>query len=75
LHEVVRRAGLRVEHELEDPLPLSVHRFFATTRSARIRATSKWALRAAAHGLAPSLARRLFTVHYACICLPDAASR
>jgi SAM-dependent methyltransferase len=71
MRDVVRRAGLRVERELEDPLPLSVHRFFATTRSARAQASAKWALRAAAHRAAPALARRLFTVHYACLCLPD----
>jgi hypothetical protein len=27
-------------------------------------------LRRAIHELAPSLARRLFTVHYACLCAP-----
>ncbi|HZL48246.1 MAG TPA: class I SAM-dependent methyltransferase [Solirubrobacteraceae bacterium] len=69
---IVARAGLRVAGELEDPLPLAVHRFFAgTTPSARAAATTKWALRAGLHRLAPSTARRLFTVHYACLCLPD----
>ena len=68
--EIVARAGLRVAGELEDPLPLSVHVFFATTPSARVRGTAKWALRAGLHRLAPGLARRLFTVHYACLCLP-----
>lgn len=67
---IVRQAGLRVAGELEDPLPLSVHTFFATTSSARARARAKWALRAGLHRLAPGLARRLFTVHYACLCLP-----
>jgi hypothetical protein len=33
----------------------------------------KWAARAALHGVAPPLARRLFTVHYACLCLPPVA--
>jgi hypothetical protein len=69
---MVARAGLRVAGELEDPLPLTVHMFFATTPSARVRATAKWALRAGLHRLAPGLARRLFTVHYACLCLPAA---
>lgn len=64
------RAGLSVVAELEDPLPLAVHRFFATTRRGRAGASAKWALRAGTHGIAPSLARRLFTVHYACLCLP-----
>jgi SAM-dependent methyltransferase len=68
--EIVARAGLSVACDLDDPLPLEVHRFFAATPSARVTATAKWALRAALHRLAPSLARRLFTVHYACLCRP-----
>ncbi|HSZ69063.1 MAG TPA: class I SAM-dependent methyltransferase [Solirubrobacteraceae bacterium] len=60
-------AGLRIAGELEDALPLEVHRFLASSASA---ATVKWALRAGPHRLAPGLARRLFTVHYACLCLP-----
>jgi SAM-dependent methyltransferase len=73
MRALVGRAGLRVAQELEDPLPLSVHRFFASTRPARVRASAKWALRAGTHKLAPALARRLFTVHYACLCLPDSS--
>jgi SAM-dependent methyltransferase len=70
--EIVAHAGLRIAGELEDPLPLAVHRFLApTTASARAAATAKWGLRAGLHRLAPSVARRLFTVHYACLCLPD----
>lgn len=68
--EIVARAGLRVAGELEDPLPLTVHTFFAATPLARVRGRAKWALRAGLHRLAPGLARRLFTVHYACLCLP-----
>jgi SAM-dependent methyltransferase len=69
--EIVARAGLRIAGELEDPLPLAVHRFLApATASARAAATAKWGLRAGLHRLAPSFARRLFTVHYACLCLP-----
>jgi SAM-dependent methyltransferase len=64
------RAGLSIACELEDPLPLSVHRFFADTRLRRTAAASKWGFRTALHRLVPSLARRLFTVHYACLCLP-----
>lgn len=71
--EIVARAGLQVARELEDPLPLEVHRFFAATRRARMAATAKWALRAGLHRLAPPVARRLFTVHYACLCLPPVA--
>jgi SAM-dependent methyltransferase len=63
-------AGLRVACELEDPLPLEVHRFFAATPRARAVATARWSLRAGLHRLSPPLARRLFTVHYACVCLP-----
>jgi SAM-dependent methyltransferase len=61
-------AGLRIEAELEDALPLRVHTFWAPAPAARAAATAKWALRASAHALAPALARRLFTVHYACLC-------
>jgi SAM-dependent methyltransferase len=67
---MIDRAGLTIACELEDPLPARVHRFFATSALRRSGATGKWALRAALHGLAPSLARRAFTVHYACLCLP-----
>jgi SAM-dependent methyltransferase len=67
---IVARAGLTVACELEDTLPLPVHLFFATTPLARARATAKWALRTGLYHSAPSLARRLFTVHYACLCLP-----
>ncbi len=67
---IVARAGLRIAGELEDPLPLSAHVFFATTALTRARGRAKWALRAGLHRLAPGLARRLFTVHYACLCLP-----
>jgi hypothetical protein len=51
-------------------LPVDVHRFFASTRSARLAARAKWALRAGLHRVAPFAARRLFTLHYACLCLP-----
>jgi SAM-dependent methyltransferase len=66
---IVARAGLPLGGELDDALPLDVHRFFARTRSARMAASAKWALRAGLHRLAPVAARRLFTVHYACLCL------
>jgi SAM-dependent methyltransferase len=60
-------AGLQRAAELDDPLPLAVHRFDAHAGPARVRATGKWALRAGLHTLAPGLARSLFTVHYACL--------
>lgn len=67
---MVAHAGMSIACEIEDPLPASVHRFFAPTATARLTATAKWALRAALHRVAPRLAGRLFTVHYACLCLP-----
>ncbi|HEY4810064.1 MAG TPA: methyltransferase domain-containing protein [Solirubrobacteraceae bacterium] len=71
-HAFVARAGLSIAAELDDPLPLEVHRFFATSPSARAAGTLKWAVRAGVHRLAPSLAHRAFTLHYACLCLPAA---
>jgi SAM-dependent methyltransferase len=70
VREIVARAGLRIACELDDPLRLEVHRFFASTRPARAAAGARWAIRAGLHRLAPPLARRAFTVHYACLCLP-----
>jgi SAM-dependent methyltransferase len=66
---IVADAGLILADELEDALPLSVHRFFAAGAPARVRGTIKWGLRSALHRTLPGLARRLFTVHYACLCL------
>jgi ubiquinone/menaquinone biosynthesis C-methylase UbiE len=66
---IVTRAGLRVAGELEDALPLAAQRFFARTTAQGAKATAKWATRNGLHRLAPPLARRLFTVHYACLCL------
>jgi SAM-dependent methyltransferase len=71
VYDLVRDAGLRVARELDDPLPLEVHRFFAQTRSQRASASAKWAVRSGIHRLTPTGARRLFSVHYACLCLPD----
>ncbi len=67
--DTVARAGLTIIGELDDALPLSVHRFFASTTLARARATAKWGVRAGLAAGAPGLARRLFTVHYACLCV------
>jgi SAM-dependent methyltransferase len=71
--EIVAGAGLRLVAELEDALSLSVHQFFATGARARAQGTAKWALRRSLHGVAPSLARRLFTLHYACVCVAPGA--
>jgi SAM-dependent methyltransferase len=69
MRRIVADAGLSIAAELEDPLPLAAHRFFAITPRQRAAASAKWATRASLHRLAPALARRLFTVHYACLCL------
>jgi SAM-dependent methyltransferase len=72
VHRIVARAGLTIACELDDPLPVAVQRFFASSGPARAAASAKWALRAGLHRTAPALARRAFTLHYACLCLPDA---
>jgi SAM-dependent methyltransferase len=70
---IVAEAGLAVGPELQDPLPLAVHRFFAESASARAAAAGKWALRLGLSRLAPPLARRVFTVHYSCLCVTPGA--
>jgi SAM-dependent methyltransferase len=67
---IAATAGLEIAAELQDPLPLAVHRFFATGTRARALALAKWGARAGADRVAPPLARRLFTVHYACLLVP-----
>jgi SAM-dependent methyltransferase len=69
VRRLVAQAGLSLAGELEDPLPLAAHSYFAETSRQRAAAAGKWAARASLHGLAPTLARRLFTVHYACLCV------
>ena len=51
--DMVQRAGLRIAARLDDPLPLSVHRFFAATPIARARATVKWGVRRGTAGVRP----------------------
>jgi SAM-dependent methyltransferase len=70
MHRMVEDAGLRVEAELTDPLPREVHLYFATGRGQRARALAKAGVRRGLFTLAPRLAERTFTVHYACLCLP-----
>jgi SAM-dependent methyltransferase len=70
MRRCIERAGLSVACELTDPLGLETQRFFAASTAARSKATATWAARAGLHRTAPFLARRLFTVHYACLCLP-----
>jgi 2-polyprenyl-3-methyl-5-hydroxy-6-metoxy-1,4-benzoquinol methylase len=68
--EIVSQAGMQLAGELEDALPLAAQKFFARTPAQTATATLKWGARGSLHLLAPPLARRLFTVHYACLCLP-----
>jgi SAM-dependent methyltransferase len=70
VRSLVTEAGLKVEHELADPLPLEVHTFFAESRSQRLRAGLKAAARRGLFAVAPSAAERVFTLHYACLCRP-----
>jgi len=70
---IVAQAGLEIDAELEDALPLAAQTFFATSAAARTRAGLKWALRSGLHRLAPPLALRLFTVHWAAVCRKPAA--
>ena len=70
-----QRAGLAIAGELEDPLPLRVHSVLRRdSRAARGAHGRSGALR---DGRSPrarrALARRAFTVHYACLCLPPDA--
>jgi SAM-dependent methyltransferase len=68
--QIVAAAGLEVACELEDPLPLRAQRFFAHGPRGEAAALAKWALRRGLHEATPPLARRLFTLHYACLCRP-----
>jgi SAM-dependent methyltransferase len=68
VRSLVERAGMSVQEELLDPLPLEVHTFFAPSGAARARATAKGAVRRAVFALSPRLAERAFTLHYACLC-------
>ncbi len=70
VRELIASAGLSIAAELDDPLPLAVHRFFAASPRARAAARAKWAVRTSTHRIAPAIARRVFTVHYACVCVP-----
>jgi SAM-dependent methyltransferase len=66
---IVAQAGMSIAGELEDPLGRSTATFFASSPSARARASAKWAFRSGLHQLWPTVGRRLFTVHYACLCV------
>jgi SAM-dependent methyltransferase len=68
---IVARAGMSIAGELEDPLGRATATFFAASAPACAWASAKWAFRSGLHRLWPAAGRRLFTVHYACLCLPS----
>ena len=68
--ELANQAGLRLVVELSDPLTLSHHSFFATTSRQRATAALKAAVRRSVFATSAHVAERLFTVHYACLCVP-----
>ena len=67
VREMLEEAGLVVAADLLDPLPRSVHTFFADSAPARARASLKAAVRRGLFAVAPRAAERAFTLHYACI--------
>ena len=70
VREIVARAGLSIAAELEDPLPLDGPALLRARLRARGRQRRQVGrARQLCTALAPPLARRLFTLHYACLCL------
>jgi SAM-dependent methyltransferase len=67
VHALSRHAGLKLAGELADPLPAAVHTFWAESYGGRGRGLAKAGLRRTLFTLAPGLAERAFTVHYACL--------
>jgi hypothetical protein len=63
-------AGLRVAADVADPLPLAVHAFFAKTPAQCFKAALKASTRRSLFAFAPGAAERVFTLHYATLCLP-----
>jgi SAM-dependent methyltransferase len=61
---LVAGAGMRIEAELCDPLPLAVHLFDRTSRGSKVRGYAKWAIRTAVARI-PTVGERLITLHYA----------
>ncbi|MEA2389048.1 MAG: hypothetical protein QOG41_1821 [Thermoleophilaceae bacterium] len=68
VRELVTGAGLRITDELLDPLPTTVHLFDARTAAERAAAHAKSGMRRTIFRVSPTLAARLFTLHYACVC-------
>jgi methionine biosynthesis protein MetW len=75
VREIAAACGLRIVAELADPLPLVVHRFHAQGGREDAAAALRWALRAGLLRTAPPLARRVFTLHFACLCTRRDAQR
>jgi SAM-dependent methyltransferase len=67
---LVAAAGLRVAAEVLDPLPREVHTFFASSPVEQARGLAKAAVRRGLFRVAPAVAERAVTLHYACACLP-----
>jgi SAM-dependent methyltransferase len=70
VRQLVADAGLRVAAELLDPLPREVHTFFASSRADVARGLAKAAVRRGLFRVAPAVAERAVTLHYACACVP-----
>jgi SAM-dependent methyltransferase len=68
---LVEQTGLRVAAELSDPLTLAHHSFFAATSRQHTIASLKAAVRRSIFVSSSRLAELLFTVHYACLCVPS----
>lgn len=71
IHVLCAAAGLQVQAELSDPLPLKVHMFFAQSAPARAKAVAKAAVRRGVYVASEKAAERSFTVHYACLAVPS----
>jgi SAM-dependent methyltransferase len=69
VRRLVSDAGMRVAAELLDPLPRSVHTFFASSPADQARGLAKAAVRRGLFRVAPAVAERAFTLHYACACV------
>ena len=67
---LARGAGLEVRAEVADPLPRGIHGFWADTTGARVRASAKAAARRGLFTVAPRVAERTFTLHYAALLTP-----
>jgi SAM-dependent methyltransferase len=69
IRRLVGGAGLEIHADLDDPLPLAVHLFDATSLADRLRAYVKWAVRATVARV-PAVGERLITLHYALVAMP-----